>query len=60
MVFAFRHPDFVRSSKTCGFIRFLIAYGEPHEIAALIWLIPDQRIEKRLVVSGRLTIGPQG
>jgi hypothetical protein len=28
-------------------------------IAALIWLIPDQRIEKRLAVSGRLAIGPQ-
>jgi hypothetical protein len=28
-------------------------------IAALIWLIPDQRIEKRLAVSGRLAIGPR-
>jgi hypothetical protein len=28
-------------------------------IAALIWLIPDQRIEKRLAVSGRLAIEPQ-
>jgi hypothetical protein len=28
-------------------------------IAALIWLIPDQRIEKRLAVSGRLASGPR-
>jgi uncharacterized membrane protein len=28
-------------------------------MVALIWLIPDQRIEKRLAVSGRLAIGPQ-
>jgi uncharacterized membrane protein len=28
-------------------------------IGALIWLIPDQRIEKRLAVSGRLAIGSQ-
>jgi hypothetical protein len=28
-------------------------------IAALIWLIPDRRIEKRLAVSGTLAIGPQ-
>ena len=28
-------------------------------IAELMWLIPDRRIEKRLAVSGRLTIGPQ-
>jgi hypothetical protein len=28
-------------------------------IAALIWLIPDQRIEKRLAVSGRPAIGRQ-
>ncbi len=27
--------------------------------AALIWLIPDQRIEKRLAVSNRLAIGPR-
>ena len=28
-------------------------------IAALIWLVPDRRIEKRLAVSGNLAIGPQ-
>ena len=28
-------------------------------IAALTWLIPDQRIEKRLAVTGRLATGPQ-
>ena len=28
-------------------------------IAALIWLIPDQRIEKRLAMSQSLAIGPQ-
>jgi hypothetical protein len=28
-------------------------------IAALIWLILDRRIEKRLAVSGTLAIGPQ-
>ena len=27
--------------------------------AALIWLIPDQRIEKRLAASNRLAIGPR-
>ena len=27
-------------------------------IAALIWLVPDRRIEKRLAVSGNLAIGP--
>jgi hypothetical protein len=28
-------------------------------IAALIWVIPDRRIEKRLAVSSTLAIGPQ-
>jgi hypothetical protein len=28
-------------------------------IAALIWLIPDRRIEKRLAVPSTLAIGPQ-
>jgi uncharacterized membrane protein len=28
-------------------------------IAALIWMIPDRRIEKHLAISHDLTIGPQ-